>query len=113
MGAAMNIFCFMISLCFLAVSIIFIRKRSLEFKSGILWISVSLILMILSMNSSIAEHFAKAAGITYAPAFLFFMGIVFCMIMIFYLMTVITNMQKKLTRLIQENSILKDSTKER
>lgn len=109
----MNIFCIMISLCFIFISIIFIRKRSLEFKGGILWILMISILMILSWDSRAANHFANAAGIPYAPIFLLFIGLIFCMIMIFYLMTVITNMQKKLTRLIQENSILKDSAKER
>ncbi|WP_055669087.1 DUF2304 domain-containing protein [Desnuesiella massiliensis] len=109
----MNIFYFMISLFFLVISIIFIQKRSLEFKSGLLWILVSLILMIFSMNSTIVEYLAKATGIMYAPAFLFFMGIVFCLIMIFYLMIVISSIQKKLTKLIQENSILKDRMEER
>ncbi|WP_315116227.1 DUF2304 domain-containing protein [uncultured Clostridium sp.] len=108
----MNLFCFMISLFFLVISIIFIRKRSLEFKWGLLWILVSLILMIFSMNSRIVEYLAKATGIMYAPSFLFFMGIVFSLIMIFYLMIVISNMQKKLTKLIQENSILKDRVEE-
>lgn len=109
----MNLFCFMISLFFLVISIIFIRKRSLEFKWGLLWILVSLILMIFSIDSRIVEYLAKATGIMYAPAFLFFMGIVFNLIMIFYLMIVISSMQKKLTKLIQENSILKDRVEER
>ncbi|MBU5484835.1 DUF2304 domain-containing protein [Clostridium sp. MSJ-11] len=109
----MNLFCFMISLFFLVISIIFVRKRSLEFKWGLLWILVSLILMIFSIDSRIVEYLAKATGIMYAPAFLFFMGIVFNLIMIFYLMIVISSMQKKLTKLIQENSILKDRVEER
>ncbi|MEW9096275.1 MAG: DUF2304 domain-containing protein [Clostridiaceae bacterium] len=109
----MNIFCFMISLFFLVISIVFIRKRSLEFNWGLLWILVSLILMILSMNSRILEYLAKAIGIMYAPAFLFLIGIIFSLIMIFYLMIVISNMQRKLTKLIQENSILKDRVEER
>ncbi|WP_027625716.1 DUF2304 domain-containing protein [Clostridium lundense] len=109
----MNLFCFIISLVFLVISIIFIRKRSLEFKCGLLWILVSLILMIFSMNSTIVEYFAKVIGIVYAPAFLFLMGIIFSLIMIFYLMIVTSNMQKKLTKLVQENSMLKDRIEER
>ncbi|MBU5591665.1 DUF2304 domain-containing protein [Clostridium sp. MSJ-4] len=109
----MKLFCFMISLFFLVISIIFIRKRSLEFKSGLLWILVSLILMIFSVNSTIIESLAKVTGIMYPPAFLFLMGIIFSLVMIFYLMIVISNMQKKLTKLIQENSILKDRIEEK
>ncbi|WP_032122474.1 DUF2304 domain-containing protein [Clostridium amazonitimonense] len=109
----MKLFCFMISLFFLVISIIFIRKRSFEFKSGLLWILVSLILMIFSVNSTIIESLAKVTGIMYPPAFLFLMGIIFSLVMIFYLMIVISNMQKKLTKLIQENSILKDRIEEK
>lgn len=109
----MNLFFFTISFLFLIVSIVFIRKRGLEFKCGLLWILVSLILMVFSMNPKIIEHLAEATGIMYAPAFLFFTGIIFSLIMIFYLMIVTSNMQKKLTKLIQENSILKDRIEER
>jgi len=109
----MNLFCSMISLSFLVISIISIRKRSLEFKGGLLWILVSLILMIFSINSTILEYFAKATNIMYAPAFLFLMGVTFSLSMIFYLMIVVSNIQKKLTKLIQENSILKDRIEER
>lgn len=109
----MNLFCSIISLSFFAISIIFIRKRSLEFKGGLIWILVSLILMIFSMNSTVVEYFAKAVGIVYAPAFLFLMGITFSLIMIFYLMIVVSSMQKKVTKLIQENSILKERIEER
>lgn len=104
----MNLLCFMISIIFVAMSIIFIRNRRLEFKSGLLWIFISFILMIFSINSAIVEYFAKAVGIVYAPAFLFLMGIAFSLIMIFYLMVVVSKMEKKLTKLVQENSILKD-----
>lgn len=109
----MNLFFFTISFIFLIVSIVFIRKRSLEFKCGLLWILVSLILMAFSMNPKTVEYLAEATGIMYAPAFLFFMGVIFSLIMIFYLMIVTSNMQKKLTKLIQENSILKDRIEER
>lgn len=48
----------------------------------------------------------------YAPEFLIIMAAVSCMIMIFYLMTEVTDMQKRIARLIQENSILKDKLEE-
>lgn len=107
----MNLFCFTTSLFCLILGIIFIRKRSLEFKSGLLWILLNSISMIFSMNSTIAEPFARAVGM-HAPEFLLIMDIVFSLIMIFHLMIIVSDIQRKLTRLIQENSILKSRIEE-
>lgn len=109
----MNTFCFVISLIFLTVSLIFIRKRTLEIKYSLFWITISIIMMILSIHVSFTEWLAKFVGIIYAPAFLFLIGIIFNFILIFYLMLLISNIQKKLTRVIQENAILKEEISEK
>ena len=107
----MNLFCFMTSLFSMILGVIFIRKRSLEFNGGLLWILLSLISMIFSINSTIAEPFARALEM-HAPEFLLIMDIVFSLIMIFHLMILVSDIQRKLTRLIQENSILKSRIEE-
>lgn len=70
------------------------------------------ILMVFSLKFQMGKYFAKYSVMPYAPELLIIMAAVFCMIMIFYLMTEVTDMQKSLTRLIQENSILKDKLEE-
>jgi hypothetical protein len=92
---------------------IFIKKRRLEFEYGFLWAGISIVLIILSLNGRLIRYLAKCAGILYAPALLFLIGIIFCFIMIFYLMTVISDMKKKITRLIQDNALLNDKIQER
>jgi hypothetical protein len=72
-----------------------------------LWILVSLVLCILSFNKDIVENAAKFTGIIYAPAFLFVTGIVFSLILIFYMTLVISALQKRIVRLTQEIGILK------
>lgn len=109
----MNRFCFSVSVFFLILSLIFIRKRRMEFEYGLLWTGISIVLIILSLNGRLVQYLAKCAGILYAPALLFLIGIIFSFIMIFYLMTVISDMKKKITRLIQDNAILNDKIQER
>ncbi len=46
----MNTFCLFISLTFLIMTILFIKKRRLEFGYSVLWSMVCIILIILSVN---------------------------------------------------------------
>lgn len=110
--AAVNKFCFSISLVFLIIDLIYIKKRRLEFQYSILWTTVSVSLILLSVNGKLVQYLAACTGILYAPALLFLVGIIFCFLMVFYLMIVISDMKKKITRLIQENAILNDKITE-
>lgn len=72
-----------------------------------LWILVSLVLCTLSLNKGIVEGAAKLTGISYAPAFLFVTGIVFSLVLVFYMTLIISSLQKRIVRLTQEIGILK------
>lgn len=104
-------YCFVLSVLFLTVTLYFVKKRILDFKYSIFWISISLVLIILSINKKLAEGMARAVSISYAPAFLFVTGIVFIFFLIFYLTLVISKIQSKITMLIQEVGILKSCSK--
>lgn len=93
---------------FLIVTIYALKKRKLEFQYSFLWLIISIILIILSLSKNIFESIAKFVGIVYAPSFLFLTGIVFALILIFYLMIVISDFKKRITRLTQEVGILKN-----
>jgi hypothetical protein len=75
--------------------------------------ALNIIVLLLSVNIPLVEHIASLVGIYYAPSFLFLIAILICFMLIFYLMLVISNMQRKLTRIIQENGILKNEINER
>jgi hypothetical protein len=101
------IYCVALSILFLICTLYFAKKRILEFKYSLFWVSLSLILIILSLNVELTEDMAKVVGIYYAPAFLFVTGIIFALILIFYLNLVISKMQSKITILTQEIGIIK------
>lgn len=100
-------YCLILSILFLAGTLYFIKKRILDFKYSIFWILISLLLIILSINVNLTQYMAGIFGIYYAPAFLFVTGIIFVLILIFYLTLVISRMQKRITLLTQEIGIIK------
>lgn len=100
-------YCLVLSILFLTGTLYFVKKRVLDFKYSIFWVLISLILIVLSLNINLTEGMARAVGISYAPAFLFVTGIVFILILIFYLNLVISKMQSKITLLTQEIGIIK------
>lgn len=101
------IYSFILSLLFLAVTLYYIKSRSLDFKYSIFWIVLSLLFILLSLNKGFTEWIAGLIKISYAPAFLFVTGIVFLFALIFYLTIIISRMQHKITVLVQEIGILK------
>lgn len=105
-------YCLALSILFLICTLYFVKKRILDFKYSVFWVSLSLILIVLSLNVNLTEDMAKIVGIYYAPAFLFITGIIFILVLIFYLNLVISKMQSKITLLTQEIGIIKSCINE-
>ena len=105
-------YCLVLSILFLIGTLYFVKKRILDFKYSIFWVSTSLILIMFSLDINLTEDMARKVGISYAPAFLFVTGIIFLLILIFYLNLVISKMQSKITRLTQEIGIIKSFSNE-
>lgn len=105
-------YCLVLSILFLIGTLYFVKKRMLDFKYSIFWISISLTLIIFSLDINLTEDMARKVGISYAPAFLFVTGIIFLLILIFYLNLMISKMQSKITSLTQEIGIIKSCSNE-
>lgn len=101
------IYCLLLSIFFLIGTLYFVKSRIIDFKYSIFWILISIVFIILSSNKNLTECMAKTVNISYAPAFLFVTGIIFIFFLIFHMTIVISQMQNKITRLIQEIGILK------
>lgn len=101
------VYCIILAVAFLLITLYFVKRRSLDFQYCFLWIAFSLVLVILAANRSIVENIAWFTGIYYAPAFLFVTGIIISFLFIFYLTLVISGMHRRIVRLTQEIGILK------
>ncbi len=107
------LYCAMLAILFLAVTIHYVKKRKLEFQYCIFWIFISLTLIILSTNKNILEVISKKIGIYYSPALLFVTGIIFSFLLIFHLTLVISDMKKRIVKLTQELAILKSTMEDK
>lgn len=100
-------FCVIMSLIFIMVTLFFIKRRLIDIRYSLLWIFISFAMLLLSLNKNIIEYFSLAMNVNYAPSLLFLIGILFCFLLILNMTIIISNMQKKITRLTQEVGILK------
>lgn len=100
-------YCILLASIFLFITLHYVKKRRLDFRYCLLWISISLVMVVFAANKDILEAVSDYVGIYYSPAFLFVTGIIFSLILIFYLTLVISAMQKKIVKLTQEVGILK------
>lgn len=104
---------FIIFLIFLAVNIIFVKKRKIEIKYSMILVLGYIIFMILSSCRGLNKCFGDCTGVVYVSAFAFTAGIIISFLIILYLMTVISDINGKVTRLMQQNAILNDKINER
>jgi hypothetical protein len=105
----MNIFNISILLAFIFILIIlyFIKRRKIEFSYSLFWFSISIVLFVLAIDRDFLESIADFFGVDYAPSLLFIGGILFNIVVNFYITIKISDMKKKMTRLTQEVGILR------
>lgn len=101
-------YCSILSVIFLAIIIYFIKNKKLELQYCVFWIILVFTFFLLSINKNIVEYISQLVGIYYPPAFLFVTGIVLCLILIFYVMIIMSDLKKRIVKLTQEISILKN-----
>lgn len=71
-----------------------------------LWLLFGVVMLILSVRVQIIDSLAHAIGIAYAPALLFLVGILFCIMLILHLTVIVSKLSEKVIRLTQELGIL-------
>jgi hypothetical protein len=101
-----------ISLIFLCVLLLFllinmIKKYELQLKYALLWFVVVIIMIALSLVPQIAFYFTDIFGFQAPSNFVFLVGILSGMVIIFSLTVSISNSSNKLRQMSQEMGLLK------
>ncbi len=94
------------SIGFLITVIELIRKNKLQERYSIIWIIMSIILFILSVNPIFIEVFSRWLNIKNPPSFLFLFGLVYLIIYNLHSTVVISRQSEMITRLSQEVALL-------
>ena len=82
-------------------------KKKLEYKYGLGWIVVALIIMILGIFPKLLELVAHAMGIAIPANAMFYMGFIFVLIVVFSLSISVSKLSEKVRRLSQDLGILR------
>lgn len=83
------------------------RRRLLREQYSLLWLLFGLILFILSLSTTLLEGAASLLGVKYAPALLFLVGIMVCLVLILHLTVVVSRLTERVIRLTQELGMAK------
>lgn len=82
-----------------AVVVEFVRRRKLAESFAVLWISVGLLGIVLSVARPLVDHLAEGIGVRYGPALIFSGAILF-------LLFVCMNLSMHVSRLTERSEIL-------
>ena len=89
-----------------------IRKRKLREEYSILWIVGGLVLIVFSIWRGLVDIIADMAGVAYAPAVLFLIGIFFAVLMFLHFTVVISRQTDQNKALAQEIALLRNRIRE-
>ena len=103
---------------FLILGIIYlvnkIRKRELELKYAITWLLLSVAILIIVIVPGLLDALTVALGIYSAMNMVFFLGFVFCIVVIFSLTVALSRQSERIRELAQRIALLEgDGSKEK
>jgi hypothetical protein len=90
-----------------------VRRRSLREEYSILWLSGSLIILVLSLKQDWLILLSKAVGIAYPPSFLFLVGILFILLILIHFSIAISKLHQMNKKMAQEIALLRNAKEER
>ena len=91
---------------FLVVILYYVKKRKIEFNYSLFWFFISIFMLIIALDRDLLKGGANILGVDYAPSFLFIGGILFNIVVNFYITIKISDMKKKMIKLTQEVGII-------
>ncbi|MDQ0215262.1 hypothetical protein J2S13_001662 [Oikeobacillus pervagus] len=106
-------------LSFAIVAILFIivvesvRRGVLETKYSLLWIVTCIIMAFLSISDNLLNTVAGWLNVYYPPSLLFLFGLLFALLIIFDLTRRVSKLNKEMTQLTQDYTILKEELEKR
>lgn len=85
-----------------------VRQRKLREDYSLLWLATGLVLLVLSLSRPLLDQIAAMLGvITYPPAALFLVAIVFMLFILLHFSIVLTKLSRENKTIAQEMAILR------
>ncbi len=87
-----------------------IRRQKINFRYGIGWMVVAVLIMLLAIWPQTLDLISYALGIAVPVNMLFFMGFILLVIVVFFLSRSVSDLSEKVKQLSQELAIAKKDT---
>ncbi len=92
----------------LAIVIELVRRRKLREDYSLLWLATAVAVLLLSLSKPVYDQIAILVGVvTYPPALMFAVAILFVLMMLLHYATVLTKLSGENKRLAQELALLR------
>lgn len=98
---------FCASVAFFLYIIEMVRRRKLMEEYSILWLTGSVVVLILSVKPSWLNRIAAAVGIAYPPSLFFLVGMLFIVLILIHFSMTISKLKHKNKQIAQELALLK------
>jgi hypothetical protein len=95
-----------ISLMFISFIFYSVVRRKIDEKQSILWFVIGIVFLALSVAPQTFVVIADVLGIVYKPSLLFLLGIIFCLMIVFFHAIHITKLSEQNRKLAQQLGIL-------
>jgi len=97
------------SLAFLLYIIEMVRRRKLMEEYSILWLSGSVVVLVLSVKQDWLNRISAAVGIAYPPSLLFLVGMLFIVLILIHFSITISKLKHVNKQISQEIALMKHS----
>jgi hypothetical protein len=97
-----------LSIGFLVVSVIAMRRQRLREQAALLWLLVSFVMVVVSATLPIhlLDRVSHLVGIAYAPDLVLLLAVLFLMVLVFHLTLSLARLSAKQTALVQEIGLM-------
>jgi hypothetical protein len=97
-----------LSLGFLVVSVVAMRRQQLREQAALLWLLVSLVMVLVSatLPTHLLDRVSHLVGIAYAPDLVLLLAVLFLMVLVFHLSLSLARLSAKQIALVQEVGLM-------
>lgn len=108
----MQIVAILVSIFLFVVVIDFVRRGLLKEKYSVLWLTLTLMVFVLSLWQEILHKIAELVGVAYPPTLLFLVAFMFVIMILLHFSVAISTLTEKSKILSQELTLLKEEIEE-
>ncbi|MNI61484.1 hypothetical protein D3C73_1167580 [compost metagenome] len=108
----LQVFLIVLSVLFLFLLINMIKKYELQLKYALVWITMVVLMLVVALIPTTAFYFTDLLGFQEPSNFVFLLGILCSLVIIFSLTISISNLSHQIRQMSQEIGIIKKNLKE-